>query len=669
MNSNQLPIEDIMQSHVSEKDSVTSDLNNTELDKGSLSDAGESETFSLAGSTSEPVTQTDFNSNDAGTGSNTAWIKQFGTSSWDSTTDIATDNAGNVYISGDTNGTLGSSSAGENDVWVAKYSAEGNQLWLKQFGTETTEQCFGFTSDSTGNVYLTGYTRGAWGSPKAGSYIFDEDAFVAKYDSQGNQIWVQQFGNALPQYSQDVATDSTGNLYVSGETYGDLGGSSAGFVDAWVAKYDSTGNQLWVKQWGTAGADSAQNVGVDGAGNVYICGDTQGDLGGQYNTYIAKYDSTGNQLWVKQLGAASDYRREDFKTDSAGNLYISGRASGTDAWAAKYDSEGNQVWSHQWGTADYDYANGIALDDAGNVYVSGGTGEPAIFDSPNADPWVIKYDAEGNQQWVKALNTPGRDTSSGVAVNGAGNIYTAGNIFDDSEMPDVWVAQLSLNPPGGGEPPDGNDTLTGNAGHDLLVGTAGHDSLYGGMGMDTLDGLEGHDLLDGGSDHDLLDGGAGHDTLNGGTGHDTLNGGAGKDTLDGGAGDDWLNGGSGKDVLIGCDSLATSPGVGELDTLTGGSGSDRFILGDAGKGAYYNDGNSSNSGSADFALLRSFKLSEDFIQLAGSATDYILSSVGTCTNIYLDNDGTSGLSSKDELIAKVAGLTGLNLTESYFVYS
>ncbi|MFB2977734.1 Calx-beta domain-containing protein [Microseira sp. BLCC-F43] len=249
-----------------------------------------------------------------------------------------------------------------------------------------------------------------------------------------------------------------------------------------------------------------------------------------------------------------------------------------------------------------------------------------------------------------------------------------------------------------------DDSIGGKSGNDVLIGTLGHDTLDGGAGHDTIEGLAGHDWLKGGSDHDWIDGGDGHDTVDGGSGYDTIYGGKGndsliggegddevyggqnndllnggdgddiiyggqnKDTVIGGAGDDELYGDKGNDVVIGVDSLDGAPGVGELDTLTGGEGIDRFVLGDAIAGAYYNDGKAKSSGTADFALITDFNIAEDFIQLAGTEANYVLSAIGGNTNIYLDNDGTLGLGSKDELIARVAGVTSLNLTDSYFLY-
>ncbi len=222
-----------------------------------------------------------------------------------------------------------------------------------------------------------------------------------------------------------------------------------------------------------------------------------------------------------------------------------------------------------------------------------------------------------------------------------------------------------------------NDSIDGLAGSDLIYGGTGNDILIGGEGNDSLSGETGNDVLNGGNGKDSLTGGAGNDSLAGGTDTDTLVGGAGNDTMSGddgndsifgGAGNDSLSGGSGSDTFSGVDTSNNPPGKGELDSLIGGLGSDRFVLGDASKGAYYNDGNPASSGTSDFALITGFSTTEDFIQLAGVASNYALSvSLGN-TDIFLDNDGTPGFSANDELIGRVAGVTGLNLGASYFVY-
>ena len=209
---------------------------------------------------------------------------------------------------------------------------------------------------------------------------------------------------------------------------------------------------------------------------------------------------------------------------------------------------------------------------------------------------------------------------------------------------------------------NGSDTLDGGVGNDLLSGLADHDLLNGGDGNDTLFGGIGNDTLDGGAGNDSLLGGTGHDLLNGADGNDSLDGGSGHDTVIGGAGNDSLFGSNGNDELIGVNTSSATPGRNELDSLTGGAGADLFILGDSVKGAYYNDGNTSSSGTADFAVVTSFILSQDQIQLKGSSANYVLSVSGGNTDILLKE-------STNELIGRVIGVTALNLDNlNNFVY-
>ncbi|HBE54330.1 MAG TPA: hypothetical protein DDW76_37680, partial [Cyanobacteria bacterium UBA11369] len=209
---------------------------------------------------------------------------------------------------------------------------------------------------------------------------------------------------------------------------------------------------------------------------------------------------------------------------------------------------------------------------------------------------------------------------------------------------------------------NGSDTLDGGVGNDLLSGLADHDLLNGGDGNDTLFGGIGNDTLDGGLGNDSLLGSTGHDLLNGADGNDSLDGGSGHDTVIGGAGNDSLFGGNGNDELNGVDTSSATPGRNELDSLTGGAGADLFILGDSVKGAYYNDGNTSSSGTVDFAVVTDFNLSRDQIQLKGSSANYVLSVSGGNTDIFLKE-------STNELIGRVIGVTALNLDNlNNFVY-
>ena len=107
---------------------------------------------------------------------------------------------------------------------------------------------YGVSADGLGNVYISGYTYGSLGGPNAGS----DDAFVSKYDAAGTLQWTRQLGTSAIDRSYGVSADGLGNVYISGYTSGSLGGPNAGGNDAFVSKYDAAGTLQWTRQLGTS---------------------------------------------------------------------------------------------------------------------------------------------------------------------------------------------------------------------------------------------------------------------------------------------------------------------------------------------------------------------------------------------------------------------------------
>ena len=142
--------------------------------------------------------------------------------------------------------------------------------------TEDDDFAQSVTVDSSGNIYISGGTYGSLDGTNAGSV----DAFLTKFDTSGNELWTEQLGTAYTDGSNAVATDSAGNVYISGITAGDLGGTNAGANDAFLTKYDASGNLQWSRQIGTISDDRSYSVAVDSSGNIFISGFTRGDLNG-----------------------------------------------------------------------------------------------------------------------------------------------------------------------------------------------------------------------------------------------------------------------------------------------------------------------------------------------------------------------------------------------------
>ena len=205
--------------------------------------------------------------------------KQLGTSSDDQANGVATDSLGNVYVAGYTNGGLdGNSNAGDADLFVVKYNSSGTKQWTKQMGTSSHDEAHGVATDSSGNVYVAGQTLdGLDGNSSAGSY----DLFVVKYNSSGTKQWTQQLGSSSFDEARGVATDSSGNVYVAGSA---------------LYKFDSSGNQLCSQNPGAF----SRSVATDSSGNIYVTGATGGGLDGNsnagaYDLFVVKYDSDGNK--------------------------------------------------------------------------------------------------------------------------------------------------------------------------------------------------------------------------------------------------------------------------------------------------------------------------------------------------------------------------------------
>jgi len=325
------------------------------------------------------------------------WVHQLGSSGYDQAYGIVADASGNTYITGYTYGTLSGSpevNAGNADVFVAKYDATGNRVWLHQLGTTGYDIGSGVAIDAAGNSYVTGYTSATLpGSAEPNAGI--SDAFVAKYDATGTLAWVHQLGSASDDEGVGIAADAAGDTYVTGYTSGMLPGSAAGnagSTDVFVAKYDTAGNRMWVDQLGSPTVDIGVGIATDAAGNTSVTGYTYGKLPGASETnaggsdvFVARYDTAGNQLSVDQLGSPGNDYGSDVAVDASGNTYLTGYTSGTlvgsvetnaggsDALVAKYDSTGNRQWVHELGTTFSDQGAGIAVDGTGDTYVTGYT--------------------------------------------------------------------------------------------------------------------------------------------------------------------------------------------------------------------------------------------------------------------------------------------------------
>ena len=357
---------------------------------------------------------------------------------------VATDSSGNVYVTGGTKGGLdGNTSAGNTDLFVIKYDSSGTKQWTKQLGSSGRDSANGIAIDSSGNLYVAGITYGGLDlNTSAGA----NDLFVVKYNSSGTKQWTEQLGTPSSDAANAVATDSSGNVYVVGVTYGVLGDKNKGNSDLFVVKYNSSGTKQWTEQNGTDLWDEARGVATDSSGNVYVVGGTKGNLNGISNSgrtdaFVIKFNSSGTRQWTKKLGTWQNDLANGVATDSSGNFYVTGftyqhldgntSAGKADLFVVKYNSSGTKQWTKQLGTSKHDRARGVVTDSSGNVYVTGDTygGLDGNTNAGYNDLFVVKYNSSGTKQWTKQLGSSSRDYDYGVATDSSRNVYVSGDTY------------------------------------------------------------------------------------------------------------------------------------------------------------------------------------------------------------------------------------------------
>jgi hypothetical protein len=345
--------------------------------------------------------------------------------------------------------------------------------WTKQAGTTLTDEARGVAVDGSGNVFISGMTRGGLdGNTNAGG----QDLFLIKYDADGTRLWTRQVGTSAEDASNAVAVDDTGNAYMAAWSSGGIdGNSNAGGTDIVVMKYDTNGTKLWTKQMGGSLADYPQDIAIHN-GNAYIVGYTYGSVdgypnAGSYDLFIIKYDTNGNKLWSKQMGtsdgscpsASSGDYAFGVAVDGVGNAYVAGRTNNSfdgNTWQGcedpiliKFDANGNKLWSRQMGTADNDAAHDVAVDSSGNAYLVGWTNGDldGNTSSGSGDIFITKYAPNGDKLWTKQMGTADGEKANGVTVDSLDNVYMTGTTYGglDGFLPagssDVFLIKYAPN--------------------------------------------------------------------------------------------------------------------------------------------------------------------------------------------------------------------------------
>jgi hypothetical protein len=161
------------------------------------------------------------------------WSRQESTPFFDSASSICTDPQNNVYIAGYTEGAIGGTYLGNGDAYVEKYDADGKRLWTRELGTPEDDNATGMCVDARGAIFVSGTTTGSLASPNAGQ----SDIFLCEFDSAGNRVWATQFGTPENDMNPRIAADSSGAVFMTGYTYGALGATNTAPPDVFLARF------------------------------------------------------------------------------------------------------------------------------------------------------------------------------------------------------------------------------------------------------------------------------------------------------------------------------------------------------------------------------------------------------------------------------------------------
>jgi uncharacterized delta-60 repeat protein len=388
------------------------------------------------------------------------WINRYnGPGNYDDrATVLAVDSNGNVFVTGYS--FQGSSSA--SDFATIAYSGAGEALWTNRFGGTGNEADVpnAIAVDNSGNVFVTGSSAGS-----GTSYDFA----TIKYSGAGVPLWTNLYNgpNNGADGASAIAVDSSGNVFVTGGSIG-----ADGFAHYATIAYSGAGAPLWTNRFHrpSSGDDAATVIAVDSSGNVLVTGYSYGDISAEDYATI-KYSSAGVALWTNRYNGPAN--GSDFASamavDSSGNLIVTGRSYGGtntsyDYATIKYSNAGVALWTNRYngGANGIDFASAMAVDSSGNVIV---TGRSYGGTNTDYDYATIKYSGAGVPLWTNRYDGPGHGTDqpqgkASLAIGPDGAVYVTGASdgvegiyetgFDYATIKYVTVPVLAIQPPIGG---------------------------------------------------------------------------------------------------------------------------------------------------------------------------------------------------------------------------
>ncbi|RYU94227.1 SBBP repeat-containing protein [Emticicia agri] len=291
-------------------------------------------------------------------------------------------------------------SGGNKDIFIIKYNTNGDIEWLQKAGGTGNERSRCILTNAVGDIYVTGnFQETAFFNGQSAVSAGEDDIFLAKYSSAGVIQWVKRVGGIEDDDSKGLAIDGQGNLYMTGGfrnviSFGTTFMTSAGLADVFVAKYEVAINKwVWAKRMGGEFYDEGTDVAVGNDGGVIVTGAFRGTaniLGkskGEEDIFLARFVSTGEITWLKREGGDNNESDPKLGIDANNNIYLTGVFYGNhfttisnsifagkpayDFFIAKYNSDGVNQWVQQIGDGEEEFPVNLSVGANNNVYITG----------------------------------------------------------------------------------------------------------------------------------------------------------------------------------------------------------------------------------------------------------------------------------------------------------
>lgn len=323
--------------------------------------------------------------------------------------------------------------------------AQVDTTWIRRFDgpANAMDVAKVIKIDDNGSVYVGGQISRTTGRPDLG---------VIKYNPNGDTLWVRYYnspGNEGGEYF-DFTLDKFGSVIITGSS---IGANSTS--DYAIIKYDTNGNELWVRRYDDGDSDTPVALAVDDLGNIYVTG-TSWRVNQNYNIVTIKYSKDGDSLWTYSYNGFDDSAdfAKDIALDSQGNIFIAGTGAyywsptGTDYIIIKCNPSGDTLWTAKYdgtgtGFYDDDYVRAIAVDNSGNVYVTG----ESFNENNYLDIVTIKYNSYGDSIWVKRYRgaATGDEKVTDIAVDSSGNVFVTGSIVVNNSGADYVTIKYNAS--------------------------------------------------------------------------------------------------------------------------------------------------------------------------------------------------------------------------------